>query len=143
MSGIRAKNTKPELQIRRAMHAQGFRFRLHSAVVPGRPDMVFPKYHAAAFVHGCFWHGHRCPLFKLPDTRRQFWSEKIERNRQRDRIVQKQLSEAGWRVAIMWECALRGPGRLGIQDAAKQIAMWLPALDNDHLELRAAKRGAA
>ena len=76
MAGIRSRNTKPERLIRCALHRRGFRFRLHSAVVPGRPDMVLPKYRAAIFIHGCFWHGHDCRYFRWPKTRRAFWREK-------------------------------------------------------------------
>ena len=81
MAGIRSTNTRPELAIRKALHAAGFRYRLHPRDVPGKPDMAFARYRAAVFVNGCFWHGHDCPLFRLPDTRREFWSAKIERNR--------------------------------------------------------------
>jgi DNA mismatch endonuclease (patch repair protein) len=143
MSGIRAKNTDPELQIRRALHAKGFRFRLHSSDVPGRPDMVFPKYRAAVFVHGCFWHGHDCPLFRMPGTRQEFWSAKIGRNRARDRVVQEQLAQAGWRSMTVWECAIRGPGRLGLETTVQRIADWLPRLKVRTCELRAPKKEAA
>jgi DNA mismatch endonuclease, patch repair protein len=143
MSGIRAKNTDPELQIRRALHAEGFRFRLHASGVPGKPDMVFPKYCAAVFVHGCFWHGHDCALFKMPGTREDFWSAKIDRNRARDDVVQKQLAEAGWRSMTVWECAIRGPGRLGLETTVRRIADWLPRMKIATAELRASKREAA
>jgi len=143
MSGIRAKNTDPELQIRRALHAKGFRFRLHSVDVPGKPDMIFPKYRAAVFVHGCFWHGHDCPLFKMPGTRQEFWSAKIERNRARDRIVQDQLAQAGWRSMTVWECAIRGPNRLGLETTVQRIADWLPRMKVRTAELRAPRQEAA
>lgn len=125
MSGIRGKNTKPELTVRKALHALGFRYRLHSADVPGKPDLILPKYRAAIFVHGCFWHGHDCPLFRVPDTRREFWLAKIERNRARDLQVDDQLSEAGWRRLVIWECAMRGTPKLGLETAIAQTADWI------------------
>ena len=143
MAGIRSKNTDPELQIRRALHAKGFRFRLHSAEVPGKPDMVFPKYSAAVFVHGCFWHGHDCPLFKMPGTRQDFWSAKIARNRARDLEVQRQLAASGWRSMTVWECAIRGPGRLGLDATVRALAQWLPDIDISRAELRAPRQEAA
>jgi len=125
MSGIRGKNTKPEILIRKRLHALGYRYRLHSGAVPGRPDFVLPRFHAAVFVNGCFWHGHDCSLFRLPDTRRDFWKKKIERNRERDRDVSQQLADAGWRQLVIWECALRGPGRIGLDATVSDAAAWL------------------
>lgn len=107
MSGIRGKNTKPEWIVRRALHARGFRYRLHVRDLPGRPDVVLPKHRAAVFAHGCFWHGHDCPLFRWPKTRPEFWQAKISRNRANDIEHQAMLRADGWRVAIVWECALR------------------------------------
>jgi len=112
MSRIRGQNTKPEMLLRRGLHARGFRFRLHRADLPGRPDIVFPSRRAVILVHGCFWHGHDCPMCRLPTTRREFWQAKIERNCARDRTAMDELVAAGWRVLIVWECALRGPARL-------------------------------
>lgn len=139
MSGIRAKNTKPEIQIRRALHGAGFRFRLHDKGVPGKPDLVLPKHEAVIFVHGCFWHGHDCPLFRLPGTRQRFWKAKIERNRQRDSQVQEELMESGWRSATVWECALRGPARLGIEETTLQLKRWLLKPSQRYCEIRAPK----
>lgn len=119
MSRIRGRDTKPELFLRRHLHAAGFRFRLHAAGLPGRPDIVFPRYKAAILVHGCFWHGHDCPLFKLPSTRAEFWSAKISGNRDRDREAIAKLRAAGWRVLVVWECSLKGPGRLPVLEAIK------------------------
>ena len=129
MSGIRGKDTKPELAIRKALHASGFRFRLHSRNVPGKPDLVLPKYRAAVFVHGCFWHGHDCPFFKVPDTRRDFWLAKIEGNRTRDNVVREQLVQAGWRRLVIWECALRGRNRLGLEPTVEQAIDWITGED--------------
>lgn len=125
MSGIRGKDTQPELAIRRGLHAKGFRFRLHAKDVPGKPDLVLPRFHAAIFVNGCFWHHHDCHLFKMPSTRPEFWSQKIERNVQRDALVRTQLAEAGWRFLVVWECALKGKTRIGIDEVIERIAAWL------------------
>lgn len=107
MSGIKAKDTKPELIIRKALHAAGFRYRLHVKTLPGKPDLVFPKYKAVIFIHGCFWHGHDCRYFKIPQTRTSFWLNKIRGNKARDLAQQAQLEQQGWRVMIIWECAIR------------------------------------
>jgi DNA mismatch endonuclease (patch repair protein) len=111
--------------LRRGLHAMGFRFRLHRKDLPGRPDLVFPRYRAAVLVNGCFWHGHDCPLFKLPETRRDFWAAKIEGNRARDGRNVASLAAAGWRVLVAWECALKGTARLPPNAVISQIASWL------------------
>jgi len=108
MSRIRNKDTKIELDVRHGLHALGFRYRLGGADLPSRPDIVLPKYRAAVFVHGCFWHGHSCHLFRLPKTRPDFWSAKIDSNRERDRRQTDLLQGAGWNVETIWECELRG-----------------------------------
>ena len=141
MAGIRSANTRPELTIRKALHAAGFRYRLHPRDVPGKPDMAFARYRAAIFVNGCFWHGHDCPLFRLPDTRRDFWSAKIARNRQRDAEVRQQLHRAGWRVLTVWECAIRGRGAPGLASVIAGAAAWLRSGPASH-ELRGAHNGA-
>lgn len=125
MSGIRGKDTKPEILIRTALHRRGFRFRLHAKKLPGSPDILLPKYHAAIFVHGCFWHGHQCPLFKWPKTDEQFWSAKIRSNMERDIRAEEQLRAANWRVLKVWECALKGPGRHSLDAVAEYISTWL------------------
>lgn len=108
MSGIKAKNTKPELQVRRGLHKRGFRYALHRRDLPGKPDLTLAKHHAVVFVHGCFWHAHEgCSLAKLPSTRPEFWGEKLSGNRSRDQRDVDQLLKMGWRVAVVWECALR------------------------------------
>lgn len=128
MAGIRGKDTSPELALRRALHALGFRFRLHSRTLPGRPDLVFPKYRAAVFVHGCFWHRHAgCRYATSPSTRPEFWHAKFESNVSRDRKVRSRLVEAGWRVAIVWECALRTVDQIEVATAI--IAAWLSSND--------------
>jgi DNA mismatch endonuclease (patch repair protein) len=134
MSGIRSRNTKPEILIRSLLHRHGFRFRLHVRDLPGKPDIVLPRYHAVVFVHGCFWHGHDCPLFKWPGTRPDFWREKIGRNRLNDDRAKETLLENGWRVGIVWECALRGAGN-NIEGVAQGLADWLRS-DTPLIEVR-------
>jgi DNA mismatch endonuclease (patch repair protein) len=110
MSRIKVKDTGIELAVRHGLHALGFRYRLHDSKLFGRPDIALPKYQVVVFVHGCFWHGHHgCPYFRLPKTRADFWQEKINRNRLNDIKNLSALQQAGWRVATVWECALRGP----------------------------------
>ncbi len=132
MSGIRAENTIPEMRVRRGLHAKGFRFRLHCRELPGKPDLVFPKYRAVIFVHGCFWHGHECALFKWPKTREDFWKEKIEQNRIRDLAVIDELARQGWRVLLVWECALKGKGRRLIDEVVDSCAEWLLSSSTKH-----------
>lgn len=113
MSGIGGKNTKPELLVRKALFAAGFRFRLHRKDLPGRPDVVIPGRRVVVFVHGCFWHAHQgCRYAKIPATRREFWEAKLAANVERDRRVREALLSAGWRVLVVWECATRSSGVL-------------------------------
>lgn len=137
MSGIKGKNTKPELMVRKALHDRGFRYRLHVSNLPGKPDMVFPKWNAVIFVNGCFWHGHDCHLHKLPSTRTEFWKEKIDRNRTRDATVRKLLRETGWRVLTIWECTLRGREKIGLGPVVDRVVGWLSS-DADSAEIRGA-----
>jgi DNA mismatch endonuclease (patch repair protein) len=125
MSGIRGKDTRPEMLIRRGLHRIGFRYRLHASELPGRPDLLFPLCRSVIFVHGCFWHGHGCHLFKWPSTRRKFWRDKISRNRVVDRRAMKRLKNDGWRVLVIWECALKGPTRLPLDKIVVEAARWL------------------
>ena len=130
MSQIRSKDTKPEILVRRGLFALGFRFRLHKRNLPGSPDLVFPKYCAVVFVHGCLWHGHACPLFRWPATNASFWYAKIVRNRETDKANVARLREAGWRVFTVWECALRGPGRRDPERLLQMTATWLRSRRN-------------
>ena len=132
MAGIRGKDTKPELAIRSALHCLGFRFRLHRKDLPGKPDLVFPKHRAVMFVHGCFWHGHNCHLFKWPKTRTDFWEQKINSNIARDGKQLTALTDRGWRVATIWECSLKGRTRLPVEAIAERCATWLRS-DEDEL----------
>jgi DNA mismatch endonuclease, patch repair protein len=124
MAGIKGKNTVPEQVLRQAMHKRGFRFRLHAKQLPGHPDLLFPKYKATVFVHGCFWHRHRsCRYATTPATRTEFWQTKFASNVARDRASVRALINSGWRVAIIWECSLRG--NVGIQETANMLSDWL------------------
>lgn len=125
MSGIRSKNTRHEVKIRKALHAAGFRYRLHRRDLPGKPDFTLPRYRAVVFIHGCFWHGHDCHLFKWPSTRPEFWASKIKANRQRDRQAHSELLETGWRVCTIWECAIRGRLRWDANDVNNLLAEWI------------------
>lgn len=125
MAGIRGKDTRPEMMVRRALHRLGFRFRLHDARLPGRPDIVLPRHRAAVLVHGCFWHGHGCHMFRWPASRAGFWRDKIGRNQSRDAAAFLEMDALGWRQAVIWECALSGRGRLPVDQVADICALWL------------------
>lgn len=125
MSGIKAGNTKPEVLVRKELHARGYRFRLHRKDLPGSPDIVLPKFKAVIFVNGCFWHGHRCRLFKWPRTRPEFWRDKITTNIHRDRRKMAELRSMGWRVCVLWECELRGSKGRQVAETVDRIAEWL------------------
>jgi len=124
MASIRGKDTKPEMVLRRALHARGFRFRLHAKNVIGKPDLVFPRFRAVVFVHGCFWHRHQdCRYATIPSTRPEYWQAKFEANVRRDNAVRAALIDSGWRVAIVWECALRKIGQVPV--ATDILSAWL------------------
>ncbi len=123
MAGIRGKDTKPEKIIRKALHAAGVRYRLHVANLPGKPDLVFPKYKAAILIHGCFWHRHcDCWWCTEPSSNQAFWEAKFEENVRRDERNLVQLQSLGWRVAVVWECALKLRGK---EDVADSLRAWL------------------
>ncbi len=108
MSRITSKHTKPEIIVRKFLHAAGFRYRLHDKGLPGKPDIVLPKYKAAIFVHGCFWHGHTdCSIGHIPKTRVDYWEGKIGGNQRRHDLVTKELLALGWRIYTIWECELK------------------------------------
>lgn len=125
MSGIRSKDTKPEIQIRKGLHARGYRYRLHESNLPGKPDLTLKKHNAVIFVHGCFWHVHECHLFKWPKTRENWWREKLSGNVKKDKENISRLHDSGWRVLIVWECALKGKTRLPIDNVLDEISGWL------------------
>lgn len=129
MSRIRGSNTKPEVWVRKGLFALGFRYRLHRRDLPGRPDLILPRYNAVIFVNGCFWHGHECHLFRLPATRTDFWRSKIEMNRTRDTRNVEKLCLLGWRVLVIWECAIRGSTRHPPDAVFSTTAQWLTAGD--------------
>ena len=107
MSAVRGSNTAPELYVRRRLFAAGFRYRLHVAALPGRPDIVLPRRKTAVFVHGCFWHGHSCSRGKRPESNTEFWNAKIDGNIRRDRRNRAALRAAGWRCVVVWQCSLK------------------------------------
>lgn len=125
MAAVRSRDTKPELMIRKALHAAGLRYRLNVRDLPGRPDIVLPRHRAVVFVHGCFWHRHECKLFRWPESRADFWREKLNSNVARDERAAQALKAAGWRRAVIWECALRGRKKLEFQDAMQQLIAWI------------------
>lgn len=129
MAAIRGSNTKPEMQLRKAFHAAGLRYRLHVKELPGRPDLAFPRHRAVIFVHGCFWHKHDCHLFRWPATREDFWRTKIGRNIENDERVADELLTHGWRVGTVWECALKGRARANFPDAMQRLINWLHSED--------------
>lgn len=110
MAGIRGSHTSPEIKVRRLLHRHGFRFRLHGKELPGKPDLVLPRYRVCIFVHGCFWHRHPgCRYATTPKTRADFWQHKFDQNMSRDTKVKNELLASGWRVIELWECGIRGP----------------------------------
>ena len=125
MSGIRGTDTKPELVVRKLLHRRGYRYRLHDRRLPGRPDIVLPKYRAVIEVNGCFWHGHNCHLFKWPQSRKKFWKDKILGNKARDERNIRVLMENGWRVLVVWECALKGAGALSLDELRSELENFL------------------
>lgn len=113
MAKVKGKNTKPELAVRSLLHSMGFRFRLHRKDLPGKPDLVLPRYHVALFVHGCFWHGHTdCPRSAHPTSNTEFWTKKLNGNRDRDKRDFERLIHLGWRVIVVWECEIKNVSRL-------------------------------
>lgn len=129
MRNIRGKDTKPELLLRRALHALGLRYRLHRRDLPGCPDIIFPKYRTAIFVHGCFWHRHGCSATSTPATRRDFWEKKFAENIERDQRNFEALARNGWRVLIVWECALKGKTKQNLPSLCTEILQVLKASD--------------
>lgn len=124
MAGIKGSNTKPERDLRAALHARGLRYRLHAKDIVGRPDMVFPKHHAVLFIHGCFWHRHEgCRYATTPATRPEFWQTKFAGNIARDERNERELIAVGWRVATVWECSLRKAN--GVLVVVNEVCAWL------------------
>ncbi|MDX0532969.1 DNA mismatch endonuclease Vsr [Sinorhizobium medicae] len=130
MAGIKGKNTKPEIVVRKGLFALGLRYRIHDKRLPGKPDIVFPARKAVVFVEGCYWHGHDCHLYKVPSSRTEFWTTKIDGNRQRDRRVRDELRAQGWRYLTVWECALKGRTRLPFPVVIDRIRAWLESTES-------------
>ena len=122
MSAVRGKNTKLETEIRRRLFAQGFRYRLHARDLPGKPDMVFPKYSSVIFVHGCFWHFHGCARSTIPENRREWWQKKLQDNKVRDAKALVEIRKDGWRVLVIWECSVRRSG-IDREDAFDRVCI--------------------
>ena len=124
MARVRSRDTGPELTLRSSLHARGLRYKLHDSGLPGRPDLVFPRHRAVCFVHGCFWHRHDgCPRATTPDSSRAYWEQKFAANVRRDRSQCTALLEAGWRVGVIWECALQR--RASLEEVATRVEEWL------------------
>jgi len=135
MRAIKGRDTKPELLLRRALHARGLRYRLHRKDLPGRPDIVFPRHKVCVFVNGCFWHGHDCDLFKQPRTRTDVWMTKIETNRKRDAAATQSLVARGWRVLTVWECALKGPKQVPFDALLSECITFIMSADRKPFSL--------
>ncbi|MFH5883673.1 very short patch repair endonuclease [Halalkalibaculum sp. DA3122] len=125
MSKVKGKDTKPEMLIRSALHRLGYRYSLHKKGLPGKPDLYFRKYNAVIEVNGCFWHGHDCHFFSLPQTRTDLWRKKINNNKKRDIENLEKLKEMGLRVLLVWECAIKGKNSYTFEDLIKEIESWL------------------
>lgn len=136
MAAIRGKDTIPEQTVRRALHARGIRYSMHLKNLPGRPDLVLRRWKAVVFVHGCFWHGHNCRYFRQPVTRAEFWTTKIRDNRRRDERAAKELRAQGWRVATVWECAIRSVDQTRIDALAFRLVRWLRHSKRNSIEVR-------
>ena len=131
MSGIRGKDTKPELIVRRLLHRLGYRFRLHCKDMPGRPDIVLPKWRTVVFVNGCYWHGHdSCHLFRLPKSRTEFWTNKIQGNKDRDQRNYSLLNNGGWKVFVIWECAVSKKLCLSNEELEQRISSAIVSQEN-------------
>jgi len=142
MSGIRGRDTKPEMVVRRYLHSKGFRFRVHRRDLPGKPDLALPKWKSAIMVHGCFWHGHeRCRYFRMPASHTDFWSAKIAANVVRDFAAAEALRSLGWRVLVIWECAIRAHPEAALHVLQAQIRGQATCVEiaapRDQLEVKA------
>ncbi len=125
MASIKSKNTSLEILVRKGLHHLGFRYRIHNKILPGKPDLVFTKHHAVIFVNGCFWHGHACHIFHWPKTRTEFWREKIVTNKLRDEKNISACIYLGWKVLVIWECALKGKTHRKFNEVIYTAANWL------------------
>lgn len=135
MSGIRGANTKPELLVRSGLHRLGIRYSLENKALPGNPDLVLSRHRTVLFVNGCFWHAHKCKDFKLPSTNREFWSEKLTGNVERDIRQVATLQSLGWKVVVIWECATKVKASGSIIPACRIAHDWLTNYDDPYLEI--------
>lgn len=131
MAAIKNKNTKPELVIRKLLHRAGYRFRLHSKDLPGKPDIVLKKHKAIININGCFWHGHNCHLFKPPKTRTKFWRKKISANSENDRKHLQLLASRGWKISTVWECAIKGKFSVSTDTILFKLQQWITSSDQN------------
>ena len=126
MVANRGKNTSPEVEVRRALFCKGFRYRLHDRRLPGKPDIVLPSSRLVVFVHGCYWHGHRCRRKPHSKSNRDFWRDKVDRNRKRDISVRNELLDNGWRILVVWECSIRRRSpSFALSDNLKHLVAWI------------------
>lgn len=135
MSNIKSTNTKIEIAVRKALFAKGFRYKINDKTLPGKPDIVLPKYKAIIFVNGCFWHGHNCSKGKIPKSNIMFWQKKIKNNKKRDNLNIKLLNKQNWKVAIVWQCSLIGKRTLGIEKTVEQLEIWLNAQTPENIQI--------
>jgi len=142
MRAIKSKGTKPEIVFRKALHRNGLRYRLHVKTLAGSPDIVLPKYKTLVFINGCFWHGHRCRFSKVPKTRPEFWLSKISDNISRDQIAHQKLTSAGWRIAVVWECAIRGKSEAQLNSCIGEFLAWLCEPHSQGIELPSASQSS-
>ena len=135
MSGIQGKNTKPEIAVRKGLHRLGLRFRLNGAGLPGKPALVLAKHRTVVFIHGCFWHAHACSAFHLPASNTAFWREKLQKNVARDRKQVDELRSLGWRILVIWECALKIPKTGNPSELFQIIRDWIVDCDFPYTEI--------
>ena len=135
MASIPAKDTVPELMIRKSLHKRGYRYRLHDKLLPGKPDLVFRRFNAVIFINGCFWHGHDCQHFRMPSSNSDYWSNKIGKNKRRDLRNRELLVDMNWRILTVWECGMKGKGKLEFEALIKTIENWLCS-DKETLDIR-------
>lgn len=131
MASVHGKDTTPEMVVRKSLHRLGFRYRLHCKDLPGSPDLVFPRYRAVIFIHGCFWHRHGCRMTTTPSTRRAFWEEKFRANEERDRRGIALLHEQGWRILVIWECWLKRGSKYNHTTLMNMVSQWIQGSISD------------